>query len=91
MLSRDEQRLLAAIERRLRDDDPDLADRLAWGPRTPTRWRRRAGPLLAVLSVLWILLGLVVAEGIVLLGGVALLGLAFWMVGGPRRNRARGS
>ena len=79
MLSRDERRLLAEIERRFHLDDPRLARRLARGPRG--RRRRLAGwalPLLITLAGVCELLGLVILDGTIVIIGLVLFGGALW-------------
>ncbi|GAA4694433.1 hypothetical protein GCM10023215_35050 [Pseudonocardia yuanmonensis] len=86
MLSGDEERLLTAIERQLRAEDPDLDRRLGRWLEPPPRRRRWMLPALVVLAVLCILVGLVVAEAGVFLGGLVLAGVAWVIV--HRRRRA---
>ncbi|MFR9805442.1 DUF3040 domain-containing protein [Pseudonocardia sp. RS010] len=86
MLSGDEERLLTAIERQLRAEDPDLDRRLGLGPGPPARRRRWLLPVLTTLAVLCILVGLVAAEAGVFLGGLALAGAA-WVLVHRRRRR----
>jgi Flp pilus assembly protein TadB len=78
MLNRDERRQLAEIERQLRREDPGLAHRLTRGPggRRCARW---AITLMAALSVLCVLLGLLVSVGTVVFAGLVLLGVALWI------------
>ncbi len=75
MLSDAEQRQLTAIESRLREDDPQLAQRLsmAWDPRPRGRWER----LVTLLTSLWLaaaFIGLVAANVVVMV--IALMVLA---------------
>jgi hypothetical protein len=86
VLSGDEERLLTAIERQLRAEDPELDKRLGrgLGPPAGRRWRWVL-PVLVALAVLCILVGLVVAEAGVFLGGLALAGVA-WVVVHRRRR-----
>ena len=86
MLSGDEERLLTAIERQLRAEDPELDRRLGRGlgpPAPRRRWLLRA---LVVLAVLCILVGLVAAEAGVFLGGLVLAGVAWVLVHRRRRG-----
>ena len=79
MLNRDERRQLAEIERHLRREDPGLAHRLGrgfGGRRWCARW---AIALMAALSVVCVLLGLLVSVGTVVFAGLVLLGAALWI------------
>ncbi|GAA2892701.1 hypothetical protein GCM10010472_59120 [Pseudonocardia halophobica] len=87
MLSGDEERLLTAIERQLRAEDPELDKRLGRGLGPPTGRRRWLLPVLVTLAALCILVGLVVAEAAVFLGGLALAGAAWIVVHRRRRGR----
>ncbi|MEU7812544.1 DUF3040 domain-containing protein [Pseudonocardia halophobica] len=87
MLSGDEERLLTAIERQLRAEDPELDRRLGRGLGPPAGRRRWLLPVLVTLAVLCILVGLVVAEAAVFLGGLALAGTAWIVVHRQRRGR----
>jgi hypothetical protein len=79
VLSRDERRLLAEIERRFHLDDPRLARRLARGPRGRRRWLKAWGlPLLIALAGICELLGLVIQDVTVVIIGLALFGVVLW-------------
>ena len=87
MLSRDEERELAAIERRLQDQDPGLARRLARGPSRGAGLRWWA-LLLAAMSTPCLLIGLVTGNGAAFVGGIALFWLAARLTAGrPFRRR----
>ncbi|MFC5948714.1 DUF3040 domain-containing protein [Pseudonocardia lutea] len=88
MLSGDEERLLTAIERRLRAEDPELDRRLGRGLEPPRR-PRWILPALITLAVLCIVVGLVAAEAGVFLGGLVLAGVA-WVIVHRRRRRSGG-
>jgi Flp pilus assembly protein TadB len=87
VLSGDEERLLTAIERQLRAEDPELDKRLGRGLGPPVGRRRWVLPVLVTVAVLCILVGLVVAEAGVFLGGLALAGVAWVIVHRRRRSR----
>jgi Protein of unknown function (DUF3040) len=76
MLSDAEQRQLTAIESRLREDDPQLAQRLstAWDSRLDGRWERLA----TLLNALWLaaaFIGLVAANVVVMVIALMVLGV----------------
>jgi Flp pilus assembly protein TadB len=89
VLSGDEERLLTAIERQLRAEDPELDRQLGHGLGSPTGSRRWLLPVLVGLAVLCILVGLLAATAAVFLGGLALAGAAWVVV--HRRRRDRGT
>ena len=82
MLSRDERRELAGIERRLRVEDPALARRLARGPGARRRW---VVPLLVTAATLCVALGLGLSEVGALISGFVLFGVVVLI----RRRRRR--
>jgi hypothetical protein len=87
VLSGDEERLLTAIERQLRAEDPELDKRLGRALGPPVGRHRWFLPVLVTLAVLCILVGLVAAEAGVFLGGLALAGVAWVVVHRRRRGR----
>jgi hypothetical protein len=87
VLSGDEERLLTAIERQLRAEDPELDKRLGRDLGPPAGRRRWVLPVLVALAVLCILVGLVVGEAGVFLGGLALAAVSWVIVHRRRRSR----
>jgi hypothetical protein len=83
VLSHDEERRFAEIERRLLREDPGLARRLGG---TPARRTPRFGTVLLIVGVLGLLVGTVAGSGaIVLVVGLLPLAAGAWL-----RRRRRG-
>jgi hypothetical protein len=86
MLSPDERRRLAELERHLESQDPQLARRLAAGPADADRRRIRTLRLLLVTGVVGVLIGVLVGSP-VLVVVIGVIPLLSWVV---LRNRHPG-
>jgi hypothetical protein len=84
MLSHEDERQLAEIERRLLVDDPAFARRLSRPlGRRPTWWKAAAG-VVAVLCALATVVGVLAGAGSLALSSAVLTALALWVVRGAR-------
>jgi DUF3040 family protein len=79
MLSHEDERRLAAIERQLMSDDPTLARRLARHPRTlRSRWGRVLAMVVGVLCALATIVGALAESAALVVSAAALTVAAGW-------------
>jgi hypothetical protein len=90
-----EHKAIEDIEAETRRTDPRFAEGLRTGrPCAPREYRRRLGRLLLAVSLAWILIGIVLPQGLLIAAGLVLAGIAGGVLdprrdpGGGRRRRA---
>jgi hypothetical protein len=87
MLSHEDERRLAAIERELMRDDPALARRLARHPRTlRSRWSRVLATVVGILCALATIVGALAESAALVASAAALTVAAGWFVCRGRRS-----
>ncbi|WP_185845511.1 DUF3040 domain-containing protein [Kibdelosporangium aridum] len=80
MLSRHERQVLREIEQFVTEKDPDFAAMLCGGPTRPPRHSRRyqVVAVAAIAGLCTVLLGVLLAEAILMIGG-ACMALSAWL------------
>jgi hypothetical protein len=79
MLSHEDERRLAAIERQLLIDDPAFARRLGRPVHRRTTWQRAAAALVAILCALATIVGILSNAGSLALSSAVLTVAAVWV------------
>jgi hypothetical protein len=87
MLSHEDERRLALIERELMSDDPALARRLARHSRTAkARWGRLLATAVGILCALATIVGVLAESATLVVSGAALTVAAGWFLCRSRRS-----
>lgn len=88
MLSHEDERRLAEIERHLVRDDPEFARRLAAVPGAAPPWSRRVATSLLLIGALAVVVGLLLASAAVVLLGIWSASGTIWLFMAARRRTA---
>jgi Protein of unknown function (DUF3040) len=86
MMNREEERRLSEIERQLCLEDPQLAERFARWPSPRRRWGRPVAISMAILCLLFVLMGIAAGSGALVLCGLVVLSVAVWLFLSTRRT-----